>query len=1460
MNSVPEGLAGSYRPSVEPPITSATEDASQETRVKQPRKGLPGVSSETLPPEQADRYQSLTPTSMLFTPALKAGKVQADGTREGQEIAHHLNQANKQYVADASGDAGKHTLGFKDERHYRFQIQSTPAAAAVFKSSRPQDRASIPPGNAPGRAHMAIISQVQTTVDGQQYRLEGGRLFRFDPAIATWVPDPDTRAFSRISLSREGQLLKMPKGVADSSAEGRVTVSLSDAQSGSVLHAAGATLSALDEAGNPLQLTRIGVSGNTLYATTADGELLQADLQQARGGVLKMSRQPVESLERALKGAVSVEGFFHDDEGQLNMLVRDSRQQLHSAPLTGNDSLSPQWNLSDVLVKGIEKGLPQPSLQALASTVDLGQRGKIALDEGNLLVWDRATQSWESGPRTDIQVLERGLDGRAYVLQDGQLKAVATRQVRDPIHEGASHDLSGVPKPRTQATLDEVLAGSGQQKITAFAVVDGRTFVTADQDNKLETNLGSVTRQLTLTPPIAVQALALDKDANLYAHSKDGGLFMLKREDWQGRSEAALSWSKVELPNGQRLDSLRMGADKHLVGEWDNRFFRLDTSADGAMTWGPVQSASFAPGPSLSEKLAGAQLRTMFPGGALAVTSNVMGQTTEGVPLKRSFFSGVKAHFHPLDSLKQMGRDIQHHFTGRQGLESAYAENKYLRKQLKPLSQSRPVPADLTSRLETLSQSGARQTLAKAISGALAKVEKDSKSSAQRLGDVHGITFDPKPGLSRANIQPESTLHQLYEAFKRLSPSSQKETAALLANFEGQGLSSPAWNPERKRDLNHPSAVIEGDLIHQANTLKQLTDLAVELDRVPDMSPSALARVEQSLGALMKGYEESPVHQMSGQNIASYDQAETLYKNFKLLAKDLGTPGSALHWHLSRLLGLPADASIKEALTQEIQQMGSSQTLSPSRAQGKSLGLMVTGIQPVAPVEFFVGVSKSHTNGVSVSRTDKGARVEISMDDTRRLAASVASGVTLGRGTGAVGPGLRVAAEMTAALANSKGASIGFEVKEADFPKMMSILTGEQGNIFDLMRLGSAHSAGESSKNNADLSLDALAQLRMLYNPQEDIPELASVLRSGIGLVGNVNLVHLDQSQSTSRSTSGTTQGGGANGQLLRQGGVGVNVAPVNVVGLGMPGGPGPGTAAFALPEVSFMVKFDRGQSRGFSFSFKRPEPVAQSAIDSLVSDLSRYAPGFKGDLGALKLEGKPVAEQLATLQRFLETHPATATKPEAYHTLNDSLDKLVHQQNLVEKGLRQLVSVTASATYVGLRDDGQHAWLNDVAPANKADIVQWLKDDPQFAQVLDQLQNGEGTSVGIGLELKPDVVRTIESKILDGENPELLIKTALGKRENLRLKTMSLSYTASQSHALSVPSMTNIGFSSNASLGHTHKRVNAELEYGADENKPLRMKLNDTLESPPPAELTIDLADQRVRTPRAPKVANPLH
>ncbi|AKS06522.1 AvrE-family type 3 secretion system effector [Pseudomonas trivialis] len=1413
----------------------------------------PRKSPSLLPPVSLLHYQTLQPTSMQFDARLNNGKVQADTTLAGRDIAQHLNQPNKHYVADGPSAAGTHTLRMKDERQYLFHIQSTPAVAAVFKSSLPDAADGV--GDGPGRAHLGRVSGIQTTAEGQQFRLDGARLFRFEPLTLSWKPDADTRAFSRIGLSKEGQLLKTPEGFADSSAQGGTTVLLSQDRDISVVHLQGAgaqTVCPIDEAGLPVQLTCIGVSGNTLFGATTDGELVRADLRMARDDKLPMVRQTVDALERALKGAVTVEGFFHDDAGQLNAQVRDARFQLHSVPLSEGRALSPQWNLSDVLVKHIEKGLPLPSLQALASAVDLGQRGKIALDAGNLLTWDATAQRWENAAQPGIEHLACGLDGRAYVLQEGQLKAVAISQVRDPLIEGASHDLAALPAPRPQVSLAEVLAGDSQKPVTGFAVADGRNFVTVNQDNQLQVHQDGVARALELSPTIDIKTLALDHVGNLYAHTQEGDLFRLDRQAWQGKTEQAQSWSKVELPDRQPLESLRMGADKHLVGGWDKQFHRLENATASTMQWGPVQSTSQAP--SLADTLVDTSMRAQFNGGALTVSSNVMGQSREGVPLKRNFIEGIKAHFHPLEGLGQMGKDIQHHFKGRKGLEGIYADDKRLHEQLKLLAQSKPVPADLGVRLAALSKPGPRQALAEQIRQALTDVEDSSQSSARRLADVHGMAFDARPTLSRAAIDPGSTLHQLYDVFKRVSPSAQKSTAALLANLEGQGLALPVWTPERKRNLDHPSALIEGDLIHHASALKQLADLARALDDMSGVSPSGLERVETSLRETMQAFKDSPVHTLASQGIASYEQAESLYGNFKLLAKDLGTPGSALHWHLSSLLGLPTGASIKEALTQQVQQLGSGQTLAPSRTQGKSVGLMVTEVKPIAPVEFFLGASKTHTHGVSISRTDKGARVEISTDDMRRLAGSVASGLTLGRGPEALGPALRVAAELSAAVAKNTGASIGFDVKEADFGKMMSFLTGENGTVYDLLALGEEHATGMISKVSGDVNLDVLAQLRLMYSPQENIAELDSVMRAGVGVVGNLNLAHADKSQSTTYTATGTSQGTTTSAQLLRQGGVGANIAPLNASALGRADSDWPSAAAASSPELSVMVKFDRGESQAFSFSFKHPQPVTQSQMDELTRSVSLYSPTFRRELAAIGLSGNTIDQQLATVQQFLTTHPPMATKPDAYHAISQSLDKLIIQQDLVKNGLRQLASVESSATRVGLRDDGRHAWLDDVAPANKAAIERWLKDDPQFAQVLDQLRQGEGTSVKLGMELKPQVLRAIERSHLAGESTEPLIRRALSDRTNLRVKNMSLSYTTTQSHGMSIPTM-NLSFSSSAGLSLTQKRVNADFEYGMDSDKPLRMNLNDTLGSLPRHDLTIDLADQRVRTQTRPIV-----
>lgn len=133
--------------------------------------------------------------------------------------------------------------------------------------------------------------------------------------------------------------MKVPQGISDMSVEGTTQVSLMQSEDDMSLEIANtatggapARLTPVSESGEPVALTRIGLAGHTLFATTEDGELLRADLRSADKSLLQMHQVPVELP----KSGAHVKGFMHDDNGQLNALVADNYKQLHSNPLTDN--------------------------------------------------------------------------------------------------------------------------------------------------------------------------------------------------------------------------------------------------------------------------------------------------------------------------------------------------------------------------------------------------------------------------------------------------------------------------------------------------------------------------------------------------------------------------------------------------------------------------------------------------------------------------------------------------------------------------------------------------------------------------------------------------------------------------------------------------------------------------------------------------------------------------------------------------------------------------------------------------------------------------------------------------------------------------------------------------------------------------------------------------------------------
>ena len=173
--------------------------------------------------------------------------------------------------------------------------------------------------------------------------------------------------------------------------------------------------------------------------------------------------------------------------------------------------------------------------------------------------------------------------------------------------------------------------------------------------------------------------------------------------------------------------------------------------------------------------------------------------------------------------------------------------------------------------------------------------------------------------------------------------------------------------------------------------------------------------------------------------------------------------------------------------------------------------------------------------------------------------------------------------------------------------------------------------------------------------------------------------------------------------------------------------------------------------------------------------------------------------------------------------------------------------------SYVGLKGDGQYAWMDDAAPANKAAIVRLFKAQPLLALMLKDLAGSKGLSVSIGLEVKPDVLRMIETRVADARDAQHEVERALKNKDNLRIKTLSVNYKASRTHSMGLP-LPVLSFSSTASLGHAHKMLNTAFVYGADPDVPLSMTDSSVLTASEPAELNPEWRDQKVRDYRRPE------
>ncbi|WP_158547271.1 MULTISPECIES: AvrE-family type 3 secretion system effector [unclassified Pseudomonas] len=945
-----------------------------------------------------------------FKPAAVADLLHSTLTRSGQH-----------YQASASDRNGEDHLLLEPQGHL-LHIKQTPTAVTMLRSSQPagpqetgkgqsptlvlQDQqARVNTGNALdtiGRAHLGHLTGIHQDRDGQPLRLHEEKLYEFDHASRTWSTPPGSEdmQFSHLSSQGNGKLygqigdhlvdltsrdvphVEIPQlkafsvgadqHVATLSGEQNRTLHLFDLAQETPATGAGKTL-ILN--GGLAEARHIGLSPERLFVSDTEGRLYsvkRADIDAESSTLQLMPEEHFHPEGERLGGKHQVSGLLHDNQGGLQVLLSDRAGQTHTHALDEpNLRLKDGWNLSDALVLDNKRGLPGSAAPTPAQTFDLDRLGRVGLSDQRVQRWDSTSQDWKDTGIKDVEQLQRGIDSKAYLLQDGQLKKLDVSPHYNTVNVGGSHTLNQPPRS-TKVALGEPLAGLEERHITAFAMLNDKQFVAQDSNQRLTAHhpdgTSSDLSRLDLEGTVA--SLALDENHNLHALTTEGKLFTLAKDDWQAKPDQPrpeASWKPVPLPAGQRLQSIRTGDDNRLNVTVRDNPEQPPLQLKG-QTWQPVtpRPADHNALSDLFTRVRGGEKTARIPGTGLTarLNANFMGRSnvenSNRAPTREFIRANIfKPTLETPRVLKNIGNHIQHHHHGREGLRPLYKSEGELFKRLEILNHDQPAAPpgrDLKSRISQLDLGPQGADLLQDLESLRGELEDNSLRATRHLGQQHGKSklLQQKEGL--LNIHGElapasrrtqlsmklenlgqklniaSSGHDLLKeaqgALKQVAPSADNPTGTLLKTLQDNGMKLSHQKADiplgQRRDASDSQGLTKARLALDVVTLKDLGDL---LGRVEMLRPDAdnsqqLAQLKKQFSDLRdKTYGEHPVKQITDMGFTDHANLEASYDGIKAFLNGFKKEDHATSVNLRAATGSKTQAELADQLKSALKQL-----------------------------------------------------------------------------------------------------------------------------------------------------------------------------------------------------------------------------------------------------------------------------------------------------------------------------------------------------------------------------------------------------------------------------------------------------------------------------------------------------------------------------------------------------------
>lgn len=1259
-----------------------------------------------------------------------------------------------------------------------------------------------------------------------------------------------------------------------------------------------------------LETQSIAISNGKLYAADSEGKLYSGDLSDIKDGQLAMQSMSRQVLKEHFGRDHRIEGFFTDNHGTLNALVKDNFRQQHACPLGDDHQFHAGWNLSDTLVINSQLGLnnirPEPH-----EILHLGREGNLTLQEGKVHYFDQMTQGW-TGAESDCQQLKKGLDGAAYILKEGEVKRLDINQSTSSISQGKDNFFT-LPHVRNKPEPGSALQGLDKaDKAQAMAVIGVNKYLALSEKGEIRAfQIKPGTQQLARPAQTlgqegitgSLKDIHVDRQQNLYAVNHDGEIFHQPREKWQS-GEAGSAWQKLALPHGEGgLHRLEMDQEHQPVA----------TMADGTRhqltesRWNAQNAPEPAPliaderaSQKVFERLTQGTKGRLIPGTSVTMkaSAQLFGQTgMENRKISSKFSDRVRAYvFNPTMTtprpIKNAAYNVQHNWQGRRGLNPVYEMQGALIKQLESHnlrnSAANAPQTDLHSKLEALDLGEHGAGLLNDMKRFRDELEQSATRSATILGQHQGVLKESgqindkfKPSASKAVIQNlnvnrsgRDLSKSLEKAVIAAAPSPQSKLQTLLSHFVSAGVNMSHQKDEipmgRQRDPSDQTSLTKSRLILDTLTLGDLHQLADKAALVSGHQPDAdqIKTLRQQFDNLrQQQYGANPVKHYTDMGFTHNAPLEADYDAVKAFLNAFKKEHHGVNLNTRNVLETQGSAEMEKKLKETLLSLDSGESMSFSRAYsgGLSTAFVPTLNKIPVPIVPGAGVTLERAYNLSFGRTSGGLDVSFGRDGGATGTISVATGHDLmpymtGTKTTAgnasdwlskkhkISPDFRIGGSVSSSVQGTLQNSLTFKLTEDELPSFLHGLTHGTMTPAELMKKGIEHQMKQGTRLVFNVDASAAFDLRAGINLTNDgaKPDSAT-LRASTGVSASVNLVTARRERSTKTGEFGNTVAASNNRPtFLNSASAGANVTlsagvahgfthdgKVNADGTREAGKSVGTLPAFTATNVSVALAMDNRTTQSISVEMKHADPITSNDISELTSTLGKH---FKDSastrlLADLKKQEDPdPVKQLAALDRHFSS--SNVRGDDRYEAVR-SLKQLVLRQQAVETNTMGLGSARHSTSYSNLSRldknglvDMLHQHFNAALPKTIATRLSgMMESDPVLKGLVKQLQNTPFSSASVSMELKDGLRDDTEKAILDGKIGREELGQLFQDRNNLRIRSVSVSQSVSKTEGFNTPTLL-LGASNSAGVSMERNIGTINFKYGQDQETPRRFTL----------------------------------